>query len=59
MVTVLFQLSKLKSDLVPGLEKLSTEQSGKLQALENDLKKVCGCGVGVGMLESLDFCLNF
>ena len=32
----------MKSD-VPGLERLSIEQNGKIQGLENELKKVCVC----------------
>eukprot|EP00731_Ephydatia_muelleri_P020288 Em0013g15a len=34
------ELSKLKSEVVPGLERLSSEQGGKIQMLENDLQKV-------------------
>lgn len=34
------ELTKLKSEVVPGLEQLSNEQNGKIQALENDIKKV-------------------
>ena len=34
------ELSKLKSEVVPGLERLSGEQGGNIQSLENDLKKV-------------------